>query len=225
MAVQHKDLPDPELHEPKGVIGAAGGTVYVANGSSSCSWQKIASSSMKGLSGDGGSSGLVPVTDGTGGFSLIPHISYGVMGITNNSNNFATTAAADATLQSTADYVLFTGGGAPWTGELLHNVTFDTNKLTVPVNGVYNVRFWSNISGFPSNTALVGARFKVNNTSWSPRTVITKSNSAGDYGSMNAFGLVTLSAGDYVQLFVASSVTGNLMIKNANLTVELVRGT
>lgn len=145
------------------------------------------------------------------------------MGITSNTANFAITAAADATLQSTADYVLFTGVGAPWVGESLYGVTFDINKLVAPVAGVYDIRFWSNVATYPSNTAFVGARFKVNNTTWSPRTTVTKSNSAGDAGNMNAFGLVTLAANDYIQLFVASSATGNLSIRNANLTMDLKR--
>lgn len=35
----HKDLPDSELHEPKGVISASVGDVYVANGSGSGKWK------------------------------------------------------------------------------------------------------------------------------------------------------------------------------------------
>lgn len=34
----HKDLPDSELHEPKGVASASAGTVYIADGSGSGSW-------------------------------------------------------------------------------------------------------------------------------------------------------------------------------------------
>lgn len=37
--VQHKDIPNNQLHEPKGVSGASPNTVYVANGSGSGSWQ------------------------------------------------------------------------------------------------------------------------------------------------------------------------------------------
>lgn len=223
--VQHKSLPDSELHEPKGVSTAANRQVYVANGSGSGTWQKIKTENLEGLTGDGGVANKVLVTNGSGGVAAYTKNAYGVMGITSNSNNFAVTAAADGTLQNTADYVLFTGPGAPWVGESLYGVTFSSDRLIAPVAGVYDVRFWSNISGYPSNVALVGARFKVNGTTWSPRTTISKSNSSGDAGNLNAFGLVTLNANDYVQLFVASSVTGNLVIKNANLTLDLKRAT
>lgn len=39
--VQHKDILDPNIHEPKGVKTAANGTAYVANGSGSGQWIEI----------------------------------------------------------------------------------------------------------------------------------------------------------------------------------------
>lgn len=39
MPVSHKDLPNSELHEPKGVSGASVDQVYVANGSGSGAWK------------------------------------------------------------------------------------------------------------------------------------------------------------------------------------------
>lgn len=223
MASIHKNLPDNQLHEPKGASTAANNTAYFSNGAGSGVWKKAPVAGLSGLSGDGGIADKFVATDGTGGFKLLNPYSVGVMGITNNSANFAITAAADVTLQTSSDYVLFTGAGAPWAGEIEDDVAFSTNKLTVTYPGLYEVRFWGNISGYPSNTAFVGAKFKVNGTTWSPRTVVVKSNSAGDSGQLSAFGLVQLAANDYVQLFVASSVTGNLVVKNANLTVELKR--
>lgn len=38
MTIEHKDLQDPEIHEPKGITSAANKTVYVANGSGRGSW-------------------------------------------------------------------------------------------------------------------------------------------------------------------------------------------
>ena len=35
---EHKDLPDAQLHEPKGAATALAGMVYIANGSGSGSW-------------------------------------------------------------------------------------------------------------------------------------------------------------------------------------------
>ena len=39
--IEHKDLTDPELHEPKGIAGAIANTVYVADGSGTGTWSKI----------------------------------------------------------------------------------------------------------------------------------------------------------------------------------------
>lgn len=36
--VEHKNLTDPELHEPKGIATASSGQVYIANGSGSGTW-------------------------------------------------------------------------------------------------------------------------------------------------------------------------------------------
>lgn len=44
--VQHKDLPDSDLHEPKGVASATIGEVYVADGSGSGDWQGLTDSYM-----------------------------------------------------------------------------------------------------------------------------------------------------------------------------------
>lgn len=35
----HRDLPDSELHEPKGVVSASGGDVYVADGAGGGDWK------------------------------------------------------------------------------------------------------------------------------------------------------------------------------------------
>lgn len=37
--IQHKDIPDSERHEPKGISSASAETVYVANGSGSGEWK------------------------------------------------------------------------------------------------------------------------------------------------------------------------------------------
>lgn len=39
--IAHKNLTDPQLHEPKGVAVAASGTVYVADGAASGSWTNL----------------------------------------------------------------------------------------------------------------------------------------------------------------------------------------
>lgn len=44
--IEHSELPDNLLHEPKGAATAAAGTVYVANGSGSGSFKKLPTTSL-----------------------------------------------------------------------------------------------------------------------------------------------------------------------------------
>lgn len=44
--IQHKDITDPFLHEPKGVVGATLGAVYIANGAGSGSWSVLSTGSL-----------------------------------------------------------------------------------------------------------------------------------------------------------------------------------
>lgn len=225
--IQHAVIPDAFLHEPKGVVSAPQGASYVANGSGSGVWKKIDSSSMKGIIGDGGSNNKILVSDGTNGFTYNTYRAYGGMTVTNNTNNFALVAATDPTLATNSDYVLFTGTGAPLlaSGSEFGGVAFSLNQISVPVNGVYRLSLWASVSGYPSNTAKIAIKYKINGTTFSTRRLMSKSNSGGDAGNLSGFSLVTLSANDYVQLFVASSVTGNLVITDLNTLIELVRAT
>lgn len=46
MAIEHVDIVDPEIHEPKGAASAASGRVYVANGTGSGSWVEYPSATL-----------------------------------------------------------------------------------------------------------------------------------------------------------------------------------
>lgn len=41
MSIQHRNIPDPERHEPKGIAAAAVDTVYSANGAGTGSWKEL----------------------------------------------------------------------------------------------------------------------------------------------------------------------------------------
>ena len=226
MSIQHRLIPDAELHEPKGAATAANHQAYVANGSGSGTWKLIDTTDLKGGTGDAGSNNKYMRTDGTNGLTAKTDCIHGLMSITNNTNAFAITAAVDPTLQTNTDYVLFTGTGAPWASEMLFGgLTFTTNRLTVPVTGIYRIDLWANIQTYPTSAALIGVQYRVNGVTFGPRKVMSKSTAALDQGQLNGFGLISLNANDYVQLYIASSTTGNLIINNANSTITLVRET
>jgi len=194
MAIQHKDIPDADLHEPKGIITAPEGYVYIADGSASGSWKR--------------------------------DVAYGSQVITNNSTNFPLTAVADTTFNTASQFTLLTGVGAPWASENLYGITFSTDSLIVPVTGVYLINLWMNILGFPSATSKVSIRYRINGTgAFSSRKPTIKSAVANDVSPLVGHGLIALTAGDYLQLYVASDATGNLLVGDANNTLQLIRQT
>lgn len=223
MTILHKDIADADRHEPKGISTAAANTAYITDGLGTGTWRKVASTDIKGLSGDAGVAGRLILTDGTNGFTLVPRTQIGEMYFANNGNAFALTAAADTTLATGSQYVLYTGTGAPWTSQNLEGITFDTDKLTVSTAGVYMMSLWATITGFPSNTAKVAFRYRVNGTTVSAQKAMNKSNSSGDVKQIFATGLISLAANDYVQLVVASDATGNLIVSDIALTMHMVK--
>ena len=67
--VEHKNIVDPNVHEPKGISTAPSGTAYLANGSGSGSWQKVLTAST------------IPATVGTGYFTATKYLDNVASGI------------------------------------------------------------------------------------------------------------------------------------------------
>src|SRR5690554_4379377 len=150
MAIQHRDIPESELHEPKGVSAADSGTVYLADGVGSGSWSKIGTANIEGLEGSTEAEQVV-VTDGLGGFSLIPNTLYGSITITNNNGQFTVDEAVDVTLNTDSDYKIITGIGAPWNPSLSHGMVVGPDGITASVAGVYKIETWIDLTKYPTN--------------------------------------------------------------------------
>jgi hypothetical protein len=105
-------------------------------------------------------------------------------------------------------------------------MSFTTDRLTVAVKGVYLINLWMQVKSFPSGTAKLAIRHRINGTgAFSSRKPTARSNGAGDTDIINGFGIFTLNAGDYVQLYAASDTTGNYVIHDVNTTLQLLRQT
>ncbi len=148
------------------------------------------------------------------------------MVITNNPVNFPVVAVADTTFNTPSQYSLLTGVGAPWASELLFGVSFTTDRLTVPVTGVYRINLWMNINALSGAAAKVSVRYRLNGTgAYSARKPTIKAAAAADMSQLVMSELLSLTAGDYVQLYIASDATGNLLIEDTNSSLQLVRQT
>lgn len=225
MPTQHRLIPDAELHQTKGIASATVDTVQVATGTGNGVWKKLPSSAFQGTSGDAGVADKILVSDGSGGFVMRAGFAYGNMGLVNNTNAFTITAASDATLNTNSDYQLFTGTGAPFTSGLLSNTTFALNALTVGVTGVYKLSIAGQVTTFPSTVAKVGMKYRINSGTFSPRRSMTNSATSGDIGQINLDEIVSLTAGDVIQTYIASTVAGGVTLSDLSVNIELIKAT
>lgn len=226
MAIQHRDITDPNIHEPKGVATANQGTAYMADGLGSGIWRKLVATDLSGVASSTEDHRIL--LGPSGAFKTAADFSIGSMLINNNQNAFGVTSAADSTLNTDSDYVLLTGNGAPWQADdlnLMRGVTFNTDRMTITVAGIYKLEFWAVIKGFPSNSAAIGVKYRLNGNTLGPAKAVIKSNSTGDYGNISAFGITQLSPNDYLQIMVASTTTGNLLFENFRFTAQLLKAT
>lgn len=223
MAIQHRDIPESELHEPKGASTAAAGTVYTSTGNGSGTWKKIDTDAIEGLGSQQGREDWAVLATGQGGFKYTPLTAYGSIVINNNASGFPVTAASDNTLNTNSDYKILTGAGAPWQPDLSYGLSVAADGLTVLQNGIYKIESWMDIVGFPTNTARLAMKYLVNDNIYGLRKISAKSNSNGDAGSLTGFGLVELSEGDTVRVVVASTESGNIIFESGNITLSLVR--
>lgn len=223
MTVQHADIPDGKIHEPKGISTAPSGTVYVANGSGSGTWKKTDTTTISGLTGDGGNTNLRALSNGANGLQFKTDSAYGVMEIVNNPNAFIVTAAADATLNSNTDYVLLAGTGAPWAaGSIMFGVSFSGSQLLAPVNGVYRFEYWANIAQFPTATAKVSIKHRLNGATFSTKHPMVNAAATTDARNLSGFGLIQLNANDFLQPYVASTGAGNIIFSDYHFSIQLV---
>ena len=112
--VEHKNLVDPELHEPKGASTAAAGQVYVADGAGSGAWESAAIST-------GASAGEVYIADGAGSGSFQVASPYGAI-------LYNDLAGAGTTLTTPTAYTLISAAASAT--DLVEFTTNGAGRLT-----------------------------------------------------------------------------------------------
>lgn len=152
MSTRHRDIPEAELHEPKGVSTAAADQVYVTDGAGSGTFKDydpafspfVAASADQVYVSDGAGSGTlqpydkepkgidtatadqVYVADGAGSGSWTdlnnPFAPTFVSLTSQNDSTISLTAASDSTLKTNSDYVPLNNTGM-WSTEASQNIT------------------------------------------------------------------------------------------------------
>lgn len=242
--IQHKDIAEGALHEPKGVSTAVSGTTYVADGVGSGSWtlpkisgQAAATSGTIPYSAGGGSinwdivmidgqdsatSGQVPYSDGSGGITwgAVETIS-GVMDITNNATSVAISAAGTTDLSSNSDYskiVFYVEDSS-----ISNDISFDTtNKgLIVNADGTWKISGYVTVAHSVA-LAEVGIKVAVDDSLQSKRCVGAVVN-AGGLTTIPVNQNLTLSSDDVISLYMASTQTGNLTVVDSSISAQLIK--
>lgn len=63
MSIEHKNIPDSQLHEPKGAASASIGQVYVADGAGSGTWEKLSEASLERTNATNNLFGWIDISD------------------------------------------------------------------------------------------------------------------------------------------------------------------
>ena len=201
--VQHSTLTGAELHEPKGISGAAAGQYYAADGAGSGAWQDPE------LDPSDGTADSVFIADGAGGGSW-EEPQFGQM------YTVDTDAATLSGIGTTPVIFPFSNDGEA------NGVTVDSttnNDLEVTVAGVYQIHFSCSISTVASgDSGLYEWDIYVNGVK---STFGVKRNLSGtaDNGSVSLTGLINLSANDTIDVRVdEASNTDDINIAFAQLS-------
>lgn len=220
MAIEHKDLPESGLHEPKGVSTAASKRVYRSDGAGSGAWSKVDADTLAGTIANSSPAGERVVTDGAGGFATdpVPASSFGTMNLTDNATTKTITAATDPTLNTDSDYQVL---DLSLVFENTTGMTAGSNYLQVDKAGLYLVDFWANVSLSVANTRWA-LKFVVNDIDFVKRSPKVWVDASGEFFSVSANGIHTFSAGDQVKLYIASDKNVDMLIEDMTFQMVII---
>ncbi|AXH71951.1 MAG: hypothetical protein [Podoviridae sp. ctbj_2] len=201
MAVQHRNLPDSEIHEPKGASTAVSNTVYVSDGSGSGVWKRLPATAIQGLN-DGGTANRKLLTDGANGIKLVPDNVYG---------------------QLFYNY----GGAVPhntitYSAGAIANMVQNGQRLRMNYSGVYRVTFLGNtVDQGSSGDPLTPFRAFLTIDGTNPVGKITVTNP-----TVSAEAVISLSSNTEIWMVMplTGGGVGQMYTSNGSLTVQLLSG-
>lgn len=211
MAIEHRNIPESGLHEPKGVSLAASNRVYTSNGAGSGAWSKVDADVLQGSINNAVAAGLRVITDGAGGFNTepTPASSFGTLNLTDNTTTKSVTVAADSSLNNNADFQEF---DISLTTENLVNMGSTSNSLILQANGLYLIDFWANVKS-DTNATKFSLKFVIDGTDFVTRGPKLTLGTAGQIYNMSANGIHNFNNGDSLKVYIAAD-------KNCAITIE-----
>lgn len=200
MAIQHKNITEADLHEPKGVSTASSGTVYKANGAGTGAWSYPIVGQNTALSGQ------VFVSNGanSGTWSYPPAKGHAEIYI----NSGATTH----TLGSAQSYTKLNPSGE-WTAsgyEDVISVDAVNGEIDLDLAGHYKIDFWCTFTtaALASGT-LYRFKFAIDGVVSNRILTVQKFSNGVDTLHVAATGLVEATAGQALSIHVAGDATSS----------------
>ena len=229
MSIEHKDIQEAGLHEPKGASTATVGETYVSDGAGSGTWkypQIVGQSSVL--------AGRTAVSDGAGGvtWKFSAGSLFGDMHFTANTR--ATNITTASPTRGDGNAKLITGATLVAPGILLTQGVVDTiafenagnnELLRVPVAGVYEVSFSASFTGGGGGAGNI-YRFciAVNGSEVLSHASIKRQTASGDVGAVALSEYVLLAANDTVQMAVGNeSGVNDPTISNMSFNIILLK--
>lgn len=193
MSIEHKDITDPKIHEPKGVSDATDKQAYISNGAGSGVWTNA-----------------VVLTD--------VQQSKASMDIENNTTPFSVSAAVDPTLSTPSDYIQISLAEGITIGS---NLSYSTDSISVLKDATYELSVSLSIASVVTGTLpdTIGVAVS-DGTSFVPMTMFASIQSSGEAVTISFSKLLPLTNGDAITLWIASKGAANVTIANASVGVK-----
>lgn len=207
---EHKDIQDPDLHEPKGITTASAGELYLANGEGGGEWKVP-------LGIDTALEGQQFISDGEGnGTWTTPG------GAQLGSVYFSGNAVDTVITSSGVDVILDPG---VWSPTVVDTIVFSTNKFTVMTAGVYELHASVSFSGGAGGAGdTYRFSFGKNGVAMPTSPVIRRQTSSSDIGSGGSSTFQSLLIGDEVTILVQNETSvNNPTITDASFTIVLLK--
>lgn len=209
--IEHENIADPYIHEPKDVSTASADEVYVADGAGSGAWSKLPITALEGISSNGADQTHV-VGDGAGGFKLQQY-THGMCYFSNTGTPYTWTYSATYTKIAPTT----TTDGSPV------QITEGTDaKLTYTgtvARAAHILAVLSVQQAAGANRDLQFALYK--NGSILADSVIIVTSVTGEWNCVSIVGNATLAQNDYIEVYMKNNgASGNVSVGTFKLDIE-----
>lgn len=184
--IQHKDITDPEIHEPKGITSAPPGLVYLSSGTGTGSWGRYAAEDLKNNTVDFSSPNQKLIVNSSGGIGSVPEYVVGTL--------WQSTGDTGDTYTLPGGQEGFLVTGTQWTQYYTSNIGYTSaGRLTITTTGLYS---------FSANGVILGSNSGASPSSDLTLTPYNTFVRVSNNYFVPIYRSLVLTSGDFIDLFV-----------------------